>query len=340
MKKNNTKSYLSQVRQLRKIAVSAIKKYPIEVVQLKFINHGENTTYKVISKKGNFLLRIHRKNYHSKKAILEELGWVKQLSENTDFIQKPIPSINGLLLEEITIGDTSDSRFCSVLTWIDGNIRYRSLTQNTMFNAGRLVGNLHKSTFKQKVKHRNYWDAEGLLGVNAKFGSLHNLKPEIKKEEYKILEECRMMTLNKIENYNSKNPHKLSMIHADLHFGNIIWKKNEPIPIDFDDCGFGSQMYDLAITLNASNYLFKLSQKKSKQLFVESLFKGYSSTQNLSKEDIDILPYFKLTRNLTMLGWAYDRRDVPDIYEHFKKTIEDKIKHFEKALKEGPDSLY
>jgi len=340
MSEINKKSYLSQVKQLRKVAISALKRYPIDIIELKFVNHGENTTYKIISKKGNFLLRIHRKNNHSKNAIIEELKWVKQLSGKTGLIQKPIPSVNGLLVEEVTFGDPLDSRFCSMLTWVDGKMRYRSLTQNTMFNAGQLAGKLHKNTFKRKVKHRNYWDTEGLLGVNATFGSLHNIKPEITKAEYKVLEECRIITLKKIEQYKSKNPHKFSLIHADLHFGNIVWKKDEPIPIDFDDCGFGFQMYDLAITLGSLTYLFKLSKKKAKQPFIEFFFEGYSSIQDLSKEDLEILPWLKLTRNLVMLGWGYERRDHPDIFEHFKKNIKNKIKYYKKVLKEGPDSLY
>ena len=340
MNKIETKSYLSQVRQLRKFAISAVKMYPIDIIQLKFINHGENTTYKIISKQGNFLLRIHRQNNHSKNAILEELGWVKHLSESTDYIQQPIPSINGLLVEEITISNTLDSRFCSVLKWVDGNLRYRSLTQNSMFNTGKLVGTLHKNAFKQKVLYRNYWDSEGLLGKNATFGSLHNLKPEIRKREYEILEKCRKITFKKIENYIIKNPHKSSMIHADLHIGNIVWKKDKPIPIDFDDCGFGSHMYDLAVILKGSDNLFKSSQKKAKKPFVESLLEGYSSTQNLSKDDIDILPYFKITRNLLMLGWEYERRDNPSIFKYFIKYFEYHIKNFEKVLKNGPDSLY
>ena len=340
MENNSPKSYLSQVRYLRKVATAALKMYSIEVLKLKFINHGENTTYKIISKQGNFLLRIHRKNYHSKNAILEELEWLRQLSENTDLIQKPLASIKDLLVEEITIDGPSDSRFCSVLTWVEGQMKYRSLSQDSMFKAGQLAGKLHSSASKLKVKHRNYWSPEGLLGSHAKLGSIRHLKSLIKKEEYEVLEECRKLTLDKIENYTSRNPHKSTMIHADLHFGNIIWTKNQAIPIDFDDCGFGPHMYDLMIIAGLSDNLFKSSPKKIKKLFIESLLKGYSSIQNLSKDDLDILPYFKLTRQLAMTGWAYERRDNPYIFDHLKKKLKTDIPYFDKVLKKGPDTLY
>ena len=39
------------------------------------------------------------------------------------------------------------------------------------------------------------------------------------------------------------------VIHADLHWGNIIYCKGEPRAIDFGRCGFGFYLYDIAHTL-------------------------------------------------------------------------------------------
>lgn len=333
-------SYLSQVRQLRKVANSVMKRYAIEVIQLKFICHFENTTYKVVSKKGSFLFRIHRKDYHSKDAILEELAWLMQLSENNNLIQRPMHSINGLLVEEIPIGDGSDTRYCSVLSWVEGKMRGESLTQKSMFNLGQRVGNFHKNALKLKVKHRIYWDSEGLLGANATWGNILDLKSELKPAQFEVLKKVRLLIRRKVENYNGKNPHKSSMIHADLHLGNVIWHKNDPIPIDFDDCGFGFQMYDLAIVLGAPEYVSNKSPKKDKQTLIETLFEGYTSRYELSKEDMEILPYFILTRTLLQLTWGYNRRDNLSIYTYFKGKLDNRIKNFKKVLEEGPNSLY
>ncbi len=337
---NNRRSYQSQVRQLRKVANAALEKYSFEVLKLKFVSHGENTIYKVFTEEKNFILRIHRANYHSKNAILEELAWVKQLSESTGLVPKPTSSINGLLVEEISIDHSEATRLCSVLSWIDGKMRFGSLTKERLFNAGKLAGQLHKSAENQKVKHRIYWDAPGLLGANATVGSLQNLEVEIGETKFQTLDSCRLLALRKMNEYNERNPDKSSLIHADLHFGNIIWQKSEPIPIDFDDCGFGFQMYDLAILLGGTDFFFKITKKKGKQAFIESLFEGYSSVNKLTKADLEILPYFKLTRNLVQVAWAYERRDHPEIYEHLKKDLGNRINYYQKALREGPDSLY
>lgn len=340
MKSFETSSYLSKLRKLRKLAETALKQYPIKVKQLQFINHGENTTYKVIAAEGIFLLRIHRTNYHSKAAILEELKWLECLSKKMKNIQKPLLSKNGLLVETVTNEEVAVTRFCSLLSWKHGIMKTKSLTVKNMYATGLLTAELHKNSAKIKVKHRNYWTVEDMLNEDTRFDSFKNLQSELTKNQYDILDKCRKMTFKKIKQYQDKYPEKLSLIHADLHFGNIIWRKNEPIPIDFDDCGIGFHMYDISVSLTGADNLFRGPKKSERQAYVESLLEGYASTQNLTKADIDILPYFKLTRNLSILLWMNERKDNPFIYEHLKKTKQKRINYYKKVLKDGPNGIY
>jgi Ser/Thr protein kinase RdoA (MazF antagonist) len=39
------------------------------------------------------------------------------------------------------------------------------------------------------------------------------------------------------------------MIHADLHPGNMPWQQGRVGAIDFDDCGAGHYLFDLAVAL-------------------------------------------------------------------------------------------
>ena len=40
-----------------------------------------------------------------------------------------------------------------------------------------------------------------------------------------------------------------NLIHADLHFGNVLVDGDRLAVIDFDDCGFGWHPYELAVVL-------------------------------------------------------------------------------------------
>lgn len=76
-KKFDECSYLSQVRKLRVLAEEVMKYYSFKSYELKFINHGENATFKVLTPKKTYLLRIHCKSHRTKQAMLEELKWLK-----------------------------------------------------------------------------------------------------------------------------------------------------------------------------------------------------------------------------------------------------------------------
>ncbi len=55
-------SYLSQLHRLRALAELALTKYPVRVKKIEFINHGENTTFKVTD--------LAKKNCPSLKMLL------------------------------------------------------------------------------------------------------------------------------------------------------------------------------------------------------------------------------------------------------------------------------
>lgn len=336
----NEASYLTQVRRLRQLAKAVLKKYPIKSYDLHFINHVENTTFKVITPRKSYLLRLHRRGYHSRSAILEELIWLKNLSETTHIpVQQPILSKRNQLIEQQGTSKVP-SRYCSLLEWQSGRIRFHSLTPQNFQHIGELIALLHKSTFSKKVKHRKYWTSEGLLGDQATCGSLHPFK-ELYPKIYPDLEKCRNLVFKKISSYQRKNPSKLLMIHADFHFGNIIWSGSKALPIDFDDCGLGIHLYDLAVTMNAlsSSTIFKGVKNEKSRRAANSLLEGYSTISNLSKEDLKTLPYFILTRKLMTLAWCNDRRDNPGIAKYLDEFMKKYMRDFRKFLINGPSHI-
>ena len=76
--------YKQQVRAFRHLALVALEQYKIFPSKVKFIQYGENATFKVHSSQGDFLLRIHRNNYHSEAAIEEELHWLEYLNTRSE----------------------------------------------------------------------------------------------------------------------------------------------------------------------------------------------------------------------------------------------------------------
>lgn len=332
-------SYLSQVRKLRQMAEQVVKSYPIQNPQIQFIHHGENTTFKVSSTKKSYLLRLHRPGYHSQKALLEELNWLKQLAQTTDIpVQKPLLSQRHKLVEKAEI-EGLPARYCSMMQWQEGRVRFKNHSVQSMKQLGTLIAQLHHSSKNIKVMERNYWDAEGIIGKRAKLGSILELKKVLKKKDYEILSQCQQWVYKKILHFEKNHPDQLALIHADLHFGNVLWGPGELFPIDFDDCGRGFYLFDLAIPL-LSIKRFESHYGKSKTGSLrDALLKGYTDSNALSDKQQEMLPYFLLARNMTLLSWYYLRSDIPRIRKYFTYIAPKQIQACKRALNYGPGSI-
>lgn len=340
MKPFHETSTLTQIRRLRLMAEAVLQKYPVKVRRLDFIHHGENATFKVHTKSGNYLLRLHRDGYHSKEAIYEELRWMRRLAEKTNLnVQKPVYSVDNNFVETQHAPSFARPRDCDLLEWREGQIRFKGIATENFFTIGQLMAQLHHSTENLKVKHRRYWTPEGLVGkAEARFGDLAAIQ-SVYKKEFPVLDKCRAQTLRALQSYAKKNNNELRLIHADLHFGNMLWQKGKLTPIDFDDCGIGFPAFDLAVLLYASGRIYKQEQKKERQAAYETLLEGYTSVRDLSAEDIRIIPHFIVARRIAMLGWLYQRRDNPRFIQILKENVKHTMPIVRRALKQGPTFL-
>jgi Ser/Thr protein kinase RdoA (MazF antagonist) len=330
-------SYLSQVRKLRVLAHEVIKLYPLKAYHLEFVNHGENATFKVITKKKNYLLRIHCRSHRTKSAMLEELKWLKSLSSRTDLkVQKPLASKTKQFLVNVECSSMGHARLCDILEWQEGHIKSKK-SPAIFYKVGLLIGSLQVNAIR--TRHRQYWDTEGLVGKQATLGAVGELKEEFPKYSRR-LEAARQILYKKLKNYERNNPSKMGLIHADLHFGNMIWREGEVKPIDFDDCGHGLRLYDLAVTLAQCGRYFKEVGKVEARSSKRALLMGYESFIELSEADLSILPYLVATRELAMLGWLYGRRDNPELFDHLKKNLAKGIRNIEKCIEQAHRGSY
>lgn len=330
-------THLGQSRKLRQVAIEALKQYPIKNFEIKFVNHGENTTFKIITKQQSYLFRIHCRSHRTKPAMLEELKWLDYLAKKTNLpIQQPIRSINNQLILSEGKELLGHDRYCDLLKWQDGRI-LNNKNPHIFYKVGVLAGILQSNTIKSK--HRHYWNAEGLVGENAVLGPLSGLRSEFPKQ-FNKLEPMRKKVFLQLRDYEKKNPQKIGLIHSDLHFGNMVWEKGIVKPIDFDDCGVGFQMNDLAVTLAQSSNYFKRIGKKESAFSKGMLLEGYSQHLDLTQKDIDIIPYIVASRGIAMLGWLWGRRDNPMLYDWLKKEIPNYILKIQRNLKQAESKTY
>lgn len=322
-------SYLAQVRRLRQLAATALTKFSIAVRAIEFIHHGENATFCIYARNGRkYLLRVHRSDYHTKPAIQEELAWLEFLSWHEFLaVPKPVRSKNGELLETVTDAQTGLTRNCCVFEWIEGRFVGKGVKPTHLFEVGQVLAELQLQVPRKAVRHRKYWSAEGLAGKTTKFGSVDALNGVSAKHQHAITR-ARDLVFKKLRGFESRYPERQGLIHADLHFGNILSVKGHLGAIDFDDCGYGFYAYDLVIPYLSVEGL--VGPKEPLSEYREALLTGYATKRAWDRHDEEIYHYLVTARKLLMLGWLNSRSDNPRLKKLLKGAVKRALNHIQK----------
>lgn len=315
--------------------MNALRQFPIKVKSLDFIQHGENTTYKVSDTKNNrYLLRIHRMGYHSKDGIIEELKWLERLSKTTEIVSPiPLKTIHNSYIATDNLEIGNEQRNVTLLKWVEGRQIQKSISNVHVKEIGKLTAELHSNTKNKKVIHRNYWSSEGLAGPKPFMGPMDSIAG-LNSKQQQVLNEARIIVFDRLSKYEKRYPQKMGLIHADLHFGNFFLKNNKISPIDFDDCGYGFHMYDLAVTITSlhNGIAKKIITKNEFSYFKDVLIDSYNLFHPLSGDDLKIIDDLKLARRFLGTQWLNLRADNPRLKKRSGPYARETIKILKKNL--------
>ncbi len=252
-----------QVARMRYLAVRALGAYPLSDPELRFVTHGENTTFRVDATapdgRDRFLLRVHRPARHgrhvdSAAAIGSELDWLMALRADTDLsVPEPFRTIEGQLTTAVASRDVPEPRVCSVLRWMDGRVHAAAPRPVHLRRLGSVMARLHNHAGRWRVPPgfvRIRWDWETFFGDTMVYGGINaadvrDLLPDALRRRFDRvaarMERVMMQLGDGID--------EVGLIHADLHLGNALFCRDDVRVIDFDDCGFGYWLYDIAVAL-------------------------------------------------------------------------------------------
>ncbi|GAA0601414.1 hypothetical protein GCM10009534_39790 [Kribbella sandramycini] len=246
-------SQRAQVARIRRSATRALAEFAIEEPRLTFITHGENTTFRVDSADGRFLLRVHRPNRHgpdvdSCLAVGSELDWLAALQADTDLsVPTPIRTRDGQWTA------VADGLVCSLLGWQPGRMQATNPRPIHFHRLGAVLATLHDQAANWTLPAgfvRMRWDWETYFGNTMEYGGRSAadcwdlLSPPLRTQFDEVAR--RMQT---VMSDLGTDPDVFTLIHADLHLENALFDGPAVRLIDFDDCGLGYHLYDLAVPL-------------------------------------------------------------------------------------------
>lgn len=296
-------------------AQAALEAFPIDAGELTPISLAENMTFKVTDRRDGspYVLRLHRPGYHTHEELVSERDWIRALGEAGVDVPIPVSARDGRDYVPVTIPATGEGRYAGMARWTEGRLLAEVLAETSddsvvegyFAQLGAIVAKAHNQASAWRPPpgfRRHALDADGLMGMAPHWGPFWEHR-SLSPMESSLFLKARGHLHEKLSRL-SRDPSMYSLIHADMHPGNILVAGDRLTVIDFDDAGFGWHQYDIAVVLT-------YWQSKPNAAAIDRAFlRGYRANRQVADEALAAVPLFRLIRGLAGIGWLHQRPEL------------------------------
>ena len=287
-----------QIQSLTPIASKILEQYGIEAVELENINHEYNSMFAVIGADGKrYALRININSGRTPSNIAGEIFFIESLARTRRFrLALPVANTSGEFVTTAHHSASDRELFCVLFNWLEGDDLGDEPTNDQVYQLGRLMAQLHVATAGLELPSGTelplfddfMWHVEDfLLGADS----------QLSQDEKKLITSGKTAIEEVISELYASTDRQL--IHADLHGWNVKWHEEAISVFDFDDCGIGLPIQDLATTIY---YLDTEEQDVA-------LRAGYSSVRPLPVHTEYQMKALLLQRRIHLLNYLYETQN-------------------------------
>jgi Ser/Thr protein kinase RdoA (MazF antagonist) len=281
---------------------------------------------------GRYLLRIHAMD--DQNATRSELIWLTALDQEAGLaVPAPVPTIDGHLLTRITTPGIPHGRVVPLMCWLDGRVMNQGLRPKHIQALGNVMARLHgfASSWQPPAGFtRPSWDWDALLGGSTFECPLDDLVDSMPLPFQVISQKAKQV----MESLN-QGADAYGLIHSDMYLENVLFKDGKAYPIDFEDCGYGYWIWDIAIAL--CKWAWNDDWERMRDAFRE----GYTRVRCLPEAQWAQLDLFAATQFALMVLWetAFLKHDPlrKAEYEHWRDDNGYKLlRYFERQSVNAP----
>lgn len=287
------------------------------IYSCEFWQQGQNDTYKLSTKKENYILRVYGHG-RSRSAIEFELEALLYLHKQGATVAYPIPRQDGHWIT--TILAPEGERSVIVTAYAPGKIlRFDKPQDATLF--GQAIAKVHRyAAGFQPIAVRAPLDLDHLVHQ-----PLITIQPYLahRPTDWQFLSQFAKDLVTRVRDV--ANYLDYGFCHGDCHGENAHGHQGVVTHFDFDCCGFGWRSYDLA------TFKWVIKQLGKEELLWQSFLGGYQSVREISELDVSMVETFMAIRDIWFFGlntgnslaqgWLNDR--YMDIHLNFLRALSD-----------------
>ena len=282
-------------------AAQGLKSYGLEAAQLTRLGGADNVNFRVDKDNKSYVLRLRKSARHTRASVASELALLSSLRA-TLVLPKPVKNLAGEYVTSIAADGIET--LCTLMTWIEGHIppTADALSDEHLLNVGALMAHLHVHSqsfrppegFTRETFDETYFRKRLETLYHALNGADVSSSELLKRDAQKIVTHFAQL---------SRDKSSFGLIHADFHSGNYLLDGAQVHIIDFDRCGFGFYLFDLALAL---------MELRAEQRLV--FLQGYENVRSLPSDFANLNALFLSLAYLDNLGFlAANPEELPFI---------------------------
>lgn len=300
----------------RRLAEAALERYGLRDARLELLRHGFTQVFRVVSPTGEeFALRMYRlpgenasrpdargrtgAALRSPETLRQQLAWLTSLKRETGLVvPEPVRAADGSLVGRVFEEETLEARHFVLVRWVPGRHKREDLTPADLGLVGSYMARLHDHAERRSAGDEDAlprWDWHWPFGESAPLwgGAFYS------GEQMEVFEEVARRVRRDLEELGYGRE-VFGPIHRDLTLRNIVFQNGTVGAIDFDLCGLGHYLLDLAATMT----LAPLQPRHEDRIepMREALLEGYQRERPLPENYRKHLETFNVMRRVAAVN--------------------------------------
>ena len=287
-----------QQNSLTAFATELLKDYGIHGAKVSCINFEFNATFSVETDSGTkYALRININSTRTVENMKGEIEWVRHLNRTSGIhTPTPIATVKDDYIVSALHADSGQTLYGLMYSWLEGEELGDEPTLSQLHEVGRAIATLHQESTDFALSadaalptfNDFFWGTEDFLFSG---------KSVLSDVDRALIQQAHDLIMQFTSDLYENS--KVHIIHADMHGWNLMWDDGKLSVFDFDDCGFGVEAQDLAVTLY---YLDTPEQD-------EALLNGYKSVRPLPAYCANAMKALLLQRRLLLLNYLFETKN-------------------------------